>query len=179
MDNSIKYLLAFVAGSAVGVGVTWQFFKQKYKAYAQEEIDSVKEMYSAKYKDADNGLSKPIDISDEEEEEYVTLVREYHPDADNKVKKPYVISPDEFGEDINRTQISLTFYADGVLTDDRDEVVTNVDELIGADSLNHFGEYEDDSVFVRDDRLNCEYEILLDERNYSDVVKTKPHSTEE
>ena len=46
-----------------------------------------------------------------------------------------------------------------------------MDEIVGEESLNHFGEYEDDSVFVRSDRLKCDYEILLDQRNYSDVVK--------
>lgn len=181
MDNKIKCLLAFVAGSTIGVGITWQFFKQKYKAYAQEEIDSVKEMYSKKHKSepTEPETPKSIDFTDEEEMEYVSLVKEYKPDANDKIKKPYVISPDEFGEDIDREQISLTFYNDGVLTDENDEVIKNVDELIGVDSLNHFGEYEDDSVFVRDDRLNCEYEILLDQRNYSDVVKKKPRDTEE
>ena len=54
-----------------------------------------------------------------------------------------------------------------------------MDEIVGKESLNHFGEYEDDSVFVRNDRLKRDYEILLDQRNYSDVVKTMPHRMEE
>ena len=58
-------------------------------------------------------------------------------------------------------------------------VVDDVEEIVGEESLTHFGEYEDDSVFVRNDRLKCDYEILLDQRNYSDVTKTMPHRVEE
>ena len=85
--------------------------------------------------------------------------------------KPYVISPDEFGEmeDEDYDKVSFTYYADGVLADEYDEIVENIDEIIGEESLTHFGEYEDDSVFVRNDKLKCDYEILLDQRNYSDI----------
>ena len=43
------------------------------------------------------------------------------------------------------------------------------EEHIGDDALGHFGEYEDDSVFVRNDEEQTDYEILLDGRNYHDV----------
>ena len=32
-----------------------------------------------------------------------------------------------------------------------------------------FGEYEEDSVFVRDDERKIDYEILADTRNYHDL----------
>ena len=90
-----------------------------------------------------------------------------------------VVSPDEFGEIDEYEKISLTYYIDGSLADDNDELIEDVDGTIGFESLNHFGEYEDDSVFVRNDRLKCDYEILLDQRNYSDVVNIYPHQVEE
>lgn len=92
--------------------------------------------------------------------------------------KPYVISPEEFGEGEEYEKISLTYYADQVLADENDELVEDVEGAVGFESLTHFGEYEDDSVFVRNDRLKCDYEILLDQRTYSDVVKTRPHQME-
>jgi len=90
-----------------------------------------------------------------------------------------VISPDSFGEMDDYNRISLTYYADGVLADEDDEVVDDVDATVGSDALNHFGEYEDDSVFVRNDSRKCDYEILLDTRNYADVVKKKPRVMED
>lgn len=92
--------------------------------------------------------------------------------------KPYVISPDEFGEFEDYERISLSYYADQILADEDDEKVEDVDNVVGLESLAHFGEYEDDSVFVRNDRLKCDYEILLDQRTYSDVIKQRPHQTE-
>ena len=82
---------------------------------------------------------------------------------------PYVIPPEEFGE-TDYEIISLTYYADGILADDMDDIVDDVDDIVGADSLTHFGEYEEDSVFVRNDLREVDYEILRDPRKYSDVV---------
>lgn len=92
---------------------------------------------------------------------------------------PYVIPPEDFGEFEDYEKISLTYYSDGVLTDENDEIMDDVEDSVGEDSLNHFGEYEDDSVFVRNDRKKCDYEILLDLRKYEDVVKTLPHRMED
>lgn len=93
---------------------------------------------------------------------------------------PYVISPDEFGELEDYTKVSLTYFADGVLADECGEIVDDVEEIIG-DGLDHFGEYEDDSVFVRSDAKRCDYEILKDLRDFSDFKKKNfpPNNDEE
>lgn len=93
------------------------------------------------------------------------------------VVRPYVISPDEFDErrDEGYETESLTFYADGVLADDTNEPIDDIDKVVGKDSLTHFGEYEDDSVFVRNEAVKIDFEILLDPRNFEDVVKKGPH----
>ena len=83
--------------------------------------------------------------------------------------KPYVIHPDEFGDEYN--VVTLVCYNDKVVTTyDTGEVLTDeeVEKLVGLDSLSHFGEYEEDSVFVRNDSIKVDYEILRDEENYSD-----------
>lgn len=85
--------------------------------------------------------------------------------------KPYVISPEEFDESGEYEPVSLTYYADGVLADSiTDERIENPEEIVG-EFESHFGEYEDDSVFVRNDKLLTDYEILRDTRNFSDVVE--------
>ena len=73
---------------------------------------------------------------------------------------------------------SLTYTADGVLLDDMNEIVDDIEEVVGEDSLEHFGEYEDDPVYVRNDAKKCDYEILLDQRNYQEIFETQPHRTE-
>lgn len=95
------------------------------------------------------------------------------PDAE-----PYVIPPEQFAELDDYDQISLTYYADHILADDNDQLLEDVEGTVGFESLTHFGEYEDDSVYVRNDRLKIDYEILRDERKYSDVIKSKPYLKE-
>ena len=77
--------------------------------------------------------------------------------------RPYVISPDIFGDNPDYNKVSLTLYSDGVLTDEDDHVINpgRIDDLIGEESLEHFGEYEEDSVFVRNEARMTDYEILL------------------
>lgn len=93
--------------------------------------------------------------------------------GEESVKPPYVISPDDFNELEGFTPVSLTYFADEVLADERGVIVENPEELIG-DGLQHFGEYEDDSVFVRNELLKCDYEILRDLGTYEEFRKTLP-----
>lgn len=192
--------LAFIAGAGMGSVCTWQLLKRKYELIAQEEIDSVKAAYATRETGKSfvegfcNGLKVAEDRTQKDESDvdfkkYASIIQkegytDYSRSVEEKkgeafVEKPYIISPEEFGEFEEYEKISLTYYADEVLADENDEEVDDVDEIVGEESLNHFGEYEDDSVFVRNDRLKCDYEILLDQRNYSDVAKTRPHRVEE
>lgn len=95
--------------------------------------------------------------------------------------KPYVIPPEEFGELDDFDTATLIYYADGILADDLDNAIESVDSLVGLDSLDHFGENEDDedAIYVRNEQFKCDYEILLDLRRWEDIVnppkvKTRP-----
>ncbi len=185
-------LIIFVLGAATGSVVTWQFVKKKYEQIAEDEINSVKEMFAKRESDTTDVEitveSKPsVEASLKKFEEkpdistYAEILKnEGYVSEETKMaeNKPYVISPDEFGEFEDYDTISLTYYADQVLVDDGGGKIENVDDVIGMESLTHFGEYEDDSVFVRNDRLRCDYEILMDERTYSEVQKERPRQRE-
>ena len=184
--NKLLGVFIFAAGAAVGSVVTWKLLKTKYERIAQEEIDSVKEAFSQRVNSDDNDIKNDTEkdkdkIEDDDEEYFVRVndlgytrssvpyVNEVKKKGGGTVRRPYVITPDEFGEIYEYDTISLRYYADKVLTDEDDVIITNVDEIIGEDSLTHFGEYEDDSVFVRNDEMKADYEILLDLRKYYDI----------
>ena len=191
--NKLLGVFIFAAGAAVGSVVTWKLLKTKYERIAQEEIDSVKEAFSQRANSDDTNAKDKKDHNDDDDEyfvkvdddnEYSKMVKNlgYSYNSEKKkgggtVKRPYVITPDEFGEIYEYDTISLRYYADKVLTDEDDVVITNVDEIIGEDSLTHFGEYEDDSVFVRNDEMKADYEILLDLRKYYDINEP-PHQVD-
>lgn len=92
---------------------------------------------------------------------------------EHEVEAPYVISPQEFGELDGYTQISLLYFDDEILADDKGVIIDSPEEIIG-DALDHFGEYEDDSVYVRSDPKRCDYEILRDLRSYAEFRSTLP-----
>lgn len=180
MNSSIKNLFIFTVGAAIGSVVTWKLVKDKYESLANEEIASA---YEHMKHSKNIPLFSDDNSEDNETDSRITLdkLREYKAIVDkyaaalveeevNDVEKPYVIKPEEFGEILEYESISLTYYADGVLTDEYDEVIDDVDETVGEESLTTFGQYEDSAVFVRNDARKTDYEILLDLRNYSDVV---------
>lgn len=171
--NLLGKVFIFAAGAAVGSVVTWKLIKTKYEQIAQEEIESVREVYS---KD-----SKPVtEESDEEDdednkdfekarEEYAKIVSSYTEKEEKDVVEPYVISPGEYDENGYDT-VSLYYYEDGVLENAiTREVIENADELIGTDFAEHFGEFEPDSVYVRNDEIETDFEILRDGGYYSEV----------
>lgn len=184
------YICGVVSGGCIGAAAAIMLLKKKYSDLANEEIESVREMYKAKLEKkeeqekSDSEETEP-EFSEKEGTENDDILKDSgytfysnKPTADsipNKVgtDKPYVISPEEFAEDDEYDKISLLFYADQILADDDNNIVENVNNIVGFESLNHFGEYEDDAVYVRNDRFKCDYEILKDLRNYSDVIKAR------
>lgn len=187
-------VLIFTLGAGVGSLVTWKIVETKYKQIADEEIESVvrhfKEKLEAKERIVDvktfkDKIENPsitvyadgeeIDSYEEKIDElgYDNIVEEVNDlDQNTPVReyiKPYVISPEEFGE-FGSTMKSMTYYADGTLIDDEEQIVSDPEALIG-DALEHFGEFEDDAVHVRDENIECDYEIIKDERTFSEVYK--------
>jgi hypothetical protein len=90
-----------------------------------------------------------------------------------------VIPPSEFDTEDDYEVYSLTYYADGVLADEQNNPIENVDDMVGRDSLTHFGEYEEDAVHVRNEAMMCDFEILRDLRRYADVYHNGPRPDED
>ena len=133
---------------------------------------SVSSGYSEGIKDLNNEVSEKIKAIVDECDEIVNLGKEAMVNTGGKetmVKDgPYIIPPSDFGEDDEYEVITLVCYADGVITEsDNGEIVDDVEGAIGdCDVRAHFGEYEDDSVFIRNEERKVDYEILRDTDNY-------------
>ena len=65
----------------------------------------------------------------------------------------------------------MLYLADDNLIDDNDEIIKDRDAILGKDALSHFGEYEDDSVYIRDEDKLIDYEILRSEKTFSEIQK--------
>ena len=192
----MKNLLFFITGAAIGSVVTWKLIEKKYKDLADEEIESVIETFKNrkpritkdnvketvekvinKYKEPketveDIVTAEGYSIEDEEETDEDDDSN-YTVDVDPGIEVivPYVITPEQFGEYSEYGTKTLTYYADNVLTDEIDNPITSdeMETIIGPDALDHFGEYEDDSVYIRDEMNEMDYEILKSEKTFSEI----------
>jgi hypothetical protein len=114
------------------------------------------------------------DAPDEEEERTRNVFEDDEadqvPPRDPNSDTPYVVTIDQHFEDDNRYEkITVTFYeADGVLADERDQMVEDQDGTIGRDFDLHWGEGSKDPniVYIRNDRTEADYEVIRDKRSY-------------
>ena len=188
MSKSIlSKVFMFAVGAAVGSAVTYKMVKTKFEQIANEEIEEIREYYREKIKETEQekveeepAKKETKSSADEERIDAVTYLKDkidalgYNAafggdemDAKEGLQ-PHVIPPEDFGDQGYDT-LSLTLYADGVLVDDQENIIEDADAILGEGSLERFGEFEDDSLHVRDDKAKVDYEILSDDRTSFDV----------
>lgn len=183
-----KPLFGLIFGAGIGSGVTWYLLKRKYdkqiKKYSsriEEEVASVREMYEKKFgivpeKPEHSEFNIQVAYPDFKDiAQKIITERATPPNNIKGTEKPYVISPDDFNEMEESGDyhvIRLNYYADGALTDDENDILTDVEikESVGTECLGHFGDYEEDVVHVCNDKKSCIYEITRDENNYTDII---------
>lgn len=176
MTDTVKNVVIFAAGAVIGSAVTYFILNKKYKKISDEEIQSVRDVYKKKEEALKDMASEQAEKMAQEivanaipEEDDISDAKEVVDEM--KDNRPYVIDPDDFGEEGYHT-VSLDYYADGVLAYmDSGAVIKpeEVDEIVGRDSLTRFGEYERDTVYVRNDKRKTDYEILANVDKYSDI----------
>lgn len=184
MSSKLFGLVAFAAGVLAGGFFVKRSLERHYQEIADEEIQSVKKAFRVNPKKDSVELideridrlgyssnSRKAETARRKEPRRNTDILKEEPERkreETKVDKPYLISPKEFGELEDYDTIDLTYYSDHVLADDMNGIIDDVDDIVGFESLAHFGDYEDDAVFVRNDRLKCDYEILRDYGTYDE-----------
>lgn len=178
MNSKLTFVLGLAIGGAVGAVASWHIAKNKYKKIADEEIASVKEVFA---KNRAEKTEEPVEEKPEVKmpveipEEYIQITKKYTNGEEltmSKDQRPYTIDPEEFGDHEEYDTETLVYYSDGVLAKFSGEVVEDVGGTVGSDSLNHFGENENDpdTVYVRNDILKADYEILRDVGKFSDNI---------
>lgn len=183
-DLLVKGMI-FLAGGAIGSVVTWKLVKTKYEQTIEdknEEIVFLRDRYSESKAGKKDGVEDPEELSIQEIRDKVQELGYINEQAMKEKEKekekeeaddmggPEVIAPEETWEQ-DYPMITLTYYeGDGVLADERDRIIGNVDEMVGEDFASHFGEYEDDTVYIRNPNFKSYYEILRDYGSYSEVV---------
>ena len=188
MNQKLINVVMFTTGAAIGSLVTWQLLKSHYERYVQDEIDKFVEDWKSRVQhpnvrdDDDNWNDLERDEIDDEDDSNETEIYDYHQLARKyggegaeeidfpQVNGPVVITPDEFGDgNYGHSLIALTYYSDGVLANDWLETF-DIEETIGEESLEHFGDYADDVVHVRNEQNLADYEVVKDPRTFAEVA---------
>lgn len=184
MTRNIIPIFTFIAGVALGVAASYKIASTKYANIADEEIASVKERFSDRLRNEQKSVKQCDDTLTQESKEthdkYKVLVSGAGYDTidtstkgDIMKKKPtiYTISPDEFDTLDDYRCETLYYSSDNYVLDSCWLSFSDQDILdtIGADPIGMFGEYEDDSAYVRNEDRMCDYEILLSEKTCAEI----------
>lgn len=198
MSNGLKNLFIFAAGAVVGAVAGIKLAKDRIQQDAQEEIEEVREYYKNKEKnkaEEEKKVEKPVDevadeplVTDVDVEKYHYIVDEsgyvnytkYAKESNENIKEgdivddkydaPFTIDVEEYGENPEYDTMTLTYFADGVLVDDVDDLVDDPDTVVGLDNLKIFEEFDGcQAIYVRNDVWKTDFEILKDDWNYSDL----------
>ena len=193
-----KGLCIFGAGVIAGAFVAARAVKEKYQQEAEEEIAEMREYYRELKKESTKVETAEDDTKEESKEEpkddfkpieeleeakeiikdkgYInythyndTDIKENNKEEQVDENEIYIIDPEEYGgENGEYDTASLTYFKDGVLTDEVDEIVAyNI--IGGEENLQPFKDYPDcNAVYVRDDNIMVDYEILRDPYQYDE-----------
>jgi hypothetical protein len=200
MSNPSKNLLVLTAGITIGAVSTFFLTKkalaEQFERDLTQQIQEVKDYYKLLRKEAPYDTpeqvqeinyqelidsykndTKDIKAMQEEIESEDVYEEEFSEDVETEEpidkSKPYIISIGEFMSETEWEKMVVTYFElDDVLVDDREVVISNVDSVIGSDALTKFGHKSKDAnvVYVRNEELEADYEVVRDPRSYSEVI---------
>lgn len=186
--NKIFYALSFVLGGVVGSLVTLKYAEKKYRKIADEEVESVKAEFSK---------NKKI-FMDEVKTEVLANVAKEKPDilnyssilnkegyadkkestvTEDKDTEPYQIHEAKFGEFEDYSLETLKYYSSNdIFTDDLDETLEDLSVIPADDIREFFKEHKGtDCVYIRNEKLKTDYEVLLVLISYDEVLAENPY----
>lgn len=191
MNSKVTFVLGMLVGALAGSGASYYILEKRYEERIKTEVDSVKDTFDKelhkiaernsaeeknkvanKYRDVtdnlgyshDDGFRMPSDVPVEEPADIP--VQESLIDQE-KPGDTYEIPEEEYGGDGEYRTVDLTYYSDGILTDDQDEPVDDIQETIGNHVMDVLDEkiqagFED--IYIRNAVRGTDYRIsLIDE----------------
>ena len=189
MDKTLLAIGSLIVGGISGFFIGKFVYAKKYKQISDKEISEVREAYKSyfsKKKYAKSAPQKPfetrstlqetqpkktvVDYSEKYREE-VDQYRTASPVLDRKEQptnsKITVLTPEEFRESTKNCK-TLIYYKDGILADTFGNIIKDINSEVGPEALKTFGLYDDESVYVRNDNNDFDYEIIRSPKTYID-----------
>lgn len=188
--------MTFLWGAAAGCIYKEKSIKEFYeKQYMEDYISMKKKHYKKVEKKVDefeeNVTSKQNDIKDK----YIKLSSMYRPkdyvdpaefespqeDEGLPFDTPIIISEEEYLEDENmQEKVQFVYYmSDGVVADDNEDPLDDVDGVIGRHHLEKFEHSDDQIIYIRNAILSMDIEIVKNLGSYKELVLGEPNPIKE
>lgn len=183
LNKNILASISFVAGVAIGSVTTYFIVNKKAQEKINIETNETREYYAKLEKELrdDCDILEPVPeepVIKEGTDLYSKMANVYNPIPEQqftanafkaKDQMPYVISPDEFGEFDDYNKIFLTCCHDGYIVDEDLEILdrNSLDDIGVEFNMDKFGEYEDDILHIRNDKVKTDFEITRISDDYS------------
>jgi len=189
----IKEGIIFVVGAAIGAASTYFILKDKFEQQANEEAEQTKKYYEELYSNKEETQSEPVEEvvkvepmktkEERGEPDYNDIIDKLNynkystdvPDSEGNprpAKRPYQISMDDYNTDTRQIKkIISCFEEDGICMDnDTKEVLDNVAKDIGMDNIELIGMDGEDEIYIRNEQLGIDYNIVSEPGSYEDFI---------
>lgn len=158
----IKEVLIFVAGAGVGAAAAAWYLKKLYSDKSEKEIQSVKAAFEDELKRTRIELELAKKVKEEQDQPTEVVICEH----------PYAITSEEYHRnERGYFQEMLFYYSDDIVANINDEQI-NVDDTIGREALHILDEGMGDVLYIRNEKMETEWEINNDPRTYKEVTES-------
>lgn len=193
----VKDTIIFILGAAVGAGGAYLYLKSHFEEENAINAEMNRQFYEEKvkeFKESHPDTEDQTDIPEETETEDIPEAKRKAEELASKLnynalynKEPlgtgtsehkedmiYLISPDQYDSETFLERRNLTYYeADDVLVDDLSEEILDIENTIGLENAQEFGNnFEEDPyvMHIRNNAFGYVYEVTKDERSYAAVM---------
>lgn len=185
----------FIGGVFLGGTVTYHGMKNKFEEDIHKETEELRAYYEQKSRihkpkksetDTDKKTIEVKPSSNKNDlEKYSKILNEtkYNhekkgsaetesPAEEDIMEEIYTISPDDFIEMNGYDKVTLTYYSGDLTLADEFEEVVEIEDTIGMDNLDYFGKYEEGTLYVRNEKVSTDYEVIMDGRSFGDIANS-------
>lgn len=171
---TVKNLLYLAAGAALGSTVTFFAVRKHFSDKAEHDIQEIRDYYAKKQLPEQEAEASVPDQPTLDHYTDIIASQNYATAEDAKIVVPEtrnmtqieVIDADEYGNREGYDAIlSYTYYTNGVLTDENNDPLSqeSITNMVGSD---FYKKFVDDVLYIRNNEMKCDFEILLDETEY-------------
>lgn len=176
MSKTIDAFAVFALGALAGAVTAWKMLEKKYREYAQEEINEMKEHYKKRYTEQheENRTMPKLETDDrdiftkpENRTAYNNLNLKKPADISTQKSKSktHVITEHQFLEDDDYEKVSLDYYG-GDSTLVQNDVIMD-ESVVGADYLEELAESTATAIYIRNEEEQIDYEISYNTESFT------------